>query len=369
MERPISKPPGTPVNQLDTPSLIIDIAKLEHNIEVMHSFFRNTEAKLRPRIDSHGSAAIAHKQIAAGGTVGGISVMTLGQAEVFAQHGFTDIFIVSELVTRHKITRLCLLARSVNITVAVDSEQNVRDLSEAAAAAGVTLDVVIDVDTGLGLCGVQPGIEAVSLAHVVTNIDSLRFVGLTTSEGKIIPDNQNSSDIDTDKRLQSILDTRESIEKAKIDVSTVSTGSTTSYRRSGSMNGITEIRAGSYTLMDNRHLELTPEFTPAATVMTTVTSTPQDSIVITDGGIKSIGGDNGDPRVINVKGATVQGLSAEHVTIQVEAASQSDLRLGDKVCIIPMDIAECVNLHDYLLGVRGDSLEAIWNVTTRGHYR
>ena len=369
MERPITKPPGTPVDQLDTPSLIVDLTRLEQNIEAMHSFFRDREAKLRPRVDSHGCTAIAHKQLAAGGTVGGVSVMTLGQAEVFAQHGFTDIFVASELVTTHKIARVCALARAVKVTVPVDAARNVGDLSEAAVAAGVTLDMAVDVDTGLGLCGVEPGAAAVDLARNVTDAAGLNFVGLTTSEGRALGDNQNGTAVETRQRVQAVLDTREMVEKAGMEVGMVSVGGTDSYEEAAAADGVTEVPAGSYALMDRRHAESTRQFEPAAQVVTAVTSTPEDGVVITDGGVKSIGGDNGDPRVTNVNGATVRGLSAEHVNIDVEGAPDAGLRLGDKVWMVPMDIAECVNLHDYLLGVREGVLEVVWNVATRGQYR
>ena len=369
MERPISKPPGTPVDQLDTPSLIVDLARLEHNIEAMHSFFRHREAKLRPRVDSHGCTAIAHKQLAAGGTVGGISVTTLGQAEVFAQQGFTDIFVASELVTPHKITRLCALAHTVKVTVPVDAARNVTDLSEAAVAAGVTLGVAVDLDTGLGLCGVEPGTAAVDLARKVTDAGGLSFAGLATSEGRAPGDNQNGTAVEARKRIRSIVDTREIVEKAGMDVGMVSVGGTDSYAEAGATDGVTEVPAGSYALMDRHHAESTPQFKPAAQVMTAVTSTPEDGVVITDGGVKSIGGDNGDPLVTSVDRATVRGLSAEHVTVDLEGAPDDGLRLGDKVWMVPMDIAECVNLHDYLLGVREGVLEVVWSVATRGQYR
>ena len=93
MERPIFKPIGTPEEELDTPILVVDLDKLAHNIETMHSFFRRNETKLRPHISAHGSPTIAHMQLAAGGTAGGITVSTLGQAEVFTSNGFNDVLL------------------------------------------------------------------------------------------------------------------------------------------------------------------------------------------------------------------------------------------------------------------------------------
>src|ERR1041384_3252677 len=93
MERPIFKPVGTPVAQLDTPALVVVLPLREQIIATLHAFFEHREAKVRPHVTAHRCPALAHKQLAAGGTVDGISVTTVGEAEVFAEHGFHDITI------------------------------------------------------------------------------------------------------------------------------------------------------------------------------------------------------------------------------------------------------------------------------------
>ena len=120
MERPIFKPIGTPVAQLDTPALVVDLTLVEQNIATLHAFFQQREAKVRPHM-THRCPALAHQQLAAGGTVGGISVTTVGEAEVFAEHGFDNICVANEVVTPQKIRRLCALARRASMIVAVDN--------------------------------------------------------------------------------------------------------------------------------------------------------------------------------------------------------------------------------------------------------
>ena len=136
MERPIFKPIGTPTEELDTPTLVVDLDALAHNIEAVHSFFREREAKLRPHVEAHGCPGIAHRQLASAGTVGGVSVSTVGEAEVFAQAGISDITVANEVVTSQKIARLCALARSSRVTVAVDNPRVVERTSRAAQDAG-----------------------------------------------------------------------------------------------------------------------------------------------------------------------------------------------------------------------------------------
>ena len=166
-----------------------------------------------------------------------------------------------------------------------------------------------------------------------------------------------------------VLDTRQVVESAGLDVNLVSVGGTVGYDVAAVMDGVTEVRAGSYALLDNTYRSHTPQFEPAARVMTTVTSLPEDEIIITDGGGKSIGGEWGNPSVDNVIGAEVHGLSAEHVNLRRPAALGDSLSLGSKVWLTPADGATCANLHDYFFGIRDGCLESVWNISARGQYR
>ena len=137
MERPIMKPIGAPAEELDTPSLVVDLSALESNINHFHSRFLDSQGpKLRPHIQSHLSPAIAHMQLRAPGTVGGIAVSTLGQAETFAQQGFHDILITNLVVTASKISRAAALAKRIGLTIGADSHRNISDLGMAATSAG-----------------------------------------------------------------------------------------------------------------------------------------------------------------------------------------------------------------------------------------
>ena len=369
MERPIHKPVGTQVEELDTPALVVDLAILDQNIEVMHSFFRGRSAKLRPHVESHRCPPIAHKQLAAGGTVGGICVTTVGQAEAFCQSGFTDVFVANEVVAPQKISRLCSLAQHATMTVAVDNAKNVRDLSAAASAGRVSLNVVVDINTRLDRCGVEPGRPAVELATAVSQADGLEFAGLMTYEGAILEDDAEALASESRRWIQQVLDTRQMVEKAGMEVRVVSVGGTYNYEVAATMDGVTEVPAGSYALMDQRYRPYRPQFEPAARIMGTVTALHDGGVVITDSGRKAIGAENGLPAVDNIPGAQVSGLSAEHGTLVLDASADGRLELGDVLWFTPWDIGTCVNLHDYVHGVRDGVLEVVWEITARGRYR
>jgi D-serine deaminase-like pyridoxal phosphate-dependent protein len=369
MERPLFKPVGTPVEQLDTPALVVDLSLLERNIETLHSFFRQQPIRVRPHVEAHRCPAIAHKQLAAGGTTGGIGVATIGQAEVFAEHGCSDIFVANEVVTPIKIRRLCALAHHARLTVAVDHPKNVAALSEAAAAHGVTLGVAVEIHTYGQRCGVEPGQSALDLAQAVRQAGHLEFAGLMTHEGPMPADDPAALSAQSRRWIQQVLDTRQLLERSGIDVRMVSVGGTYNYEIAGTMAGVTEVLAGAYALMDCRHSRARPQFKPAARVMTTVTSRPEPGTAITDAGQKSIGSDTGLPVAEDLLGATVVGLSAEHCRMQLPSAGDGRVGVGDKVWLTPWDIGTCVNLYDYIHAVRDGALEVVWDIAARGRYR
>lgn len=369
MERPIFKPIGSPVDQLDTPALVVDLDVLESNIETVHSFFRDRDAKLRPHIESHRCPAIAHLQLAGGGTVGGVSVTTVGEAEVFAQNGFTDVFVANEVITSAKIARLCGLARSTKITVAVDSADNVAKLSEAAQSNGVNLNVVVDVHTRLERCGVEPGQPALDLASAVTKAQNLRFAGLMSYEGAIISDNPDVVYSESKKAIQPVLDTREMIEKAGMPVDVVSVGGTHNYEMAGAMSGVTEVPAGSYALMDHRYTQSRPQLHPAARVMSTIISHPISEKALSDCGQKALGLDLGLPVIDEFDGASFVAMSAEHGHVMLEGDAQNQASVGDKIWLIPYEMGTTTNVYDYIHAVRDGKLETVWDVSARGRYR
>ena len=368
MERPIFKSIGTPEEALDTPSLVVDLSGLNQNIETMHSFFRSKSTGLRPHVSGHGSPAIAHMQIAAGGTVGGIMTATLGQAEVFAATGIDDVFLANLVTTPSKIARLCSLARRVKMTIVADSATNVNDLGEAAVEAGVTLNVVVEINTRRESTGVGPGRPAVNLANAIAGEEGLHFAGLMTYEGSIRAEGEELMS-ESKKWIQQVLDTREKVEKAGLDVEIVSVGGTHNYEIAGDMDGVTEVPAGSYALMDERYRPCMPQFVNAARIMSCVTSMPEAGNVVTDAGRKAIGGDLENPGVPTVPGAEVRGLSAEHGGFNLDPSIDHGLSLGDRVWFVPHSIASCVNLHDYMHVIRNGKLDAVWDLPARGRYR
>lgn len=364
MERPIFKPLGTAAENLDPSSMVVDVSILDENIHTMHSYFSNCKAKLRPCVNSHLSPAIAHKQLSAGQTCG-ISVNTLSQAEVFAEYGFPDILLANIVTTRPKIERLLALTRTTKITIAVDSLVNISELSDAAIASKSTIDVVVCLNNHLDAIGVPPGKYATGLAKSVAESNGLYFAGLIAYDTHSPELNENEFTDKTTAYFSQILDTKHTLEKSGIDVPTLGICGTRHYNLAAATEDVTEILAGTYALMGASHMKHCSEFSPAARILSIVVSTPEPNLAIIDAGRKTAGSDSGMPIIQNIPGATVKGLSAEHGSIVLP---NINVNIGDKIWVIPWDISETINLHDYIQVIREGYLEAVWDIPARGTY-
>jgi D-serine deaminase-like pyridoxal phosphate-dependent protein len=150
---------GKSASLIPTPALIVETEVLDHNLRLMSDFFARRHAKLRPHFKSHKCVTIARRQLDHGNAVG-ITCAKVSEAEVLAAGGIRDILIANEIVGQGKVERVAELARQCRLSVAVDDESQVRQLSAALAGTGVTVGVLVEVDVGLARCGVPPGERA-----------------------------------------------------------------------------------------------------------------------------------------------------------------------------------------------------------------
>ncbi len=367
MERPIFQPVGTPVEELDTPALVVDLDIMDRNIQTFQSYFNDSPAKVRPVVTSHLCPQIARRQLDVSGTVAGIAVTTLGEAEVFANSGFSDILLANQVVTVSKMRKLCALANRISIGVAVDSAANARQLSQEAVAAGVELRVLIEIEAGMGRCGISPGIEAVALAQNVSGLPGLRFDGIMGSvPGPKSGDEPSQHEAKTRANLQIVLDNAEAIVQAGVPVAVVSVGGTHCYAQAIQMPGVTEVRAGRYPLMDYRLKSFLPELAPAAWVLASVISHPIDGMAVLDAGHKATAPDQGRPVLEGVPDANATRFSAEHGIVELEGDAQTKLNPGDKAWLVPYELGACVNQYDYIRAARDGKLEGFWPISARG---
>jgi D-serine deaminase-like pyridoxal phosphate-dependent protein len=357
--------PGTPVQELDTPALILDLDKFQRNVDKMARFFANKPTVLRPHSKTHKCPQIAQRQLAAGAV--GITCAKVSEASVMAQAGIRSILIANEIVGPAKIERLTELARQATMYVAVDDPNNIRALSVACHNKGVQLGVLIEVDIGMKRCGVQAGPVVIDLARQIADAPGLTFSGILAYEGHLVmvqDPEERARRVRHD--IQPLNDVVESLEKHGLPAKIVSGGGTGTYDISGTCPPMTEIEAGSYVFMDTTYLKIRPEFESSLTLLVTVISRPTPERVIVDAGMKSITHEFGLPQPVDVPGAALRSLSEEHGKIELADPAAISVPAGSKMRVIPSHCCTTVNLHDKMYVCQQDVLVDIWPIAARG---
>ncbi len=350
----------TPFNEIDTPALLLDADALEANLQRMSTFFAHRHCKLRPHFKSHKCTTIARLQMKAGAV--GITCAKLGEAEVVAEAGIRNILIANQIVGPLKICRLVELCRRASPMVAVDSADNVKMLSEHALAGGVSLGVLVEVDVGMGRCGVAPGPAALELARLVAASAGLRFEGLQGYEGHCVDLRDEAERVDkTRQSLKLLVDTRRLIESAGLRVNVVSGGGTGTYTITGDCEGVDEVQAGSYAAMDWWYGDIRPEFKQAMSILTTVVSRPQRAVIVVDVGRKGFGAEWGPPRVKDLLGSEVVGYSSEE-HLKIAVPEDSKLKVGDRIEIIPSHGCTTSNLYSEFVVHKDGMVVASWPI-------
>jgi len=357
-------PFGAGLDEIDTPALLLDRDKLARNIAVMATFVADGSARLRPHAKTHKCVEIARMQLEAGAA--GITCAKVGEAEALAHGGIADILIANQVIGPIKIARLVALARRCAVTVTVDDAGNVAELSAAASAAGVTVGCYVEVDVGMARCGVPDGRAALELARLVDRSSGLVFAGLQTYEGHL----QNVTPLEervarTERDMRGALAAREAVEAGGLAVGQVSGGGTGTHMVTGRLPWMTELQCGSYATMDAQYAAVGGvDFENALTVLATVISRPRPDRTVVDAGLKAVTPEFGEPTVL-VDGATWLGFSEEHGELALDDAAR-DLRVGDKIELIPRHGCTTVNLYDCFHVVRDGRLVDVWAVAGRG---
>ncbi len=354
---------GRRYDEVTTPALLLDLDAARRNIERMAAKFRELPASLRPHVKGHKSPQLARLEVEAGAV--GVACATVWEAEVMATAGIDDVLIANEVVHPDKVRELAALAAGHRITVAVDGLANVDQLERALDRQGAQLEVLIEIDVGMGRCGVRDVADAVGLAERIAGAGHLHLRGLQGFEGHCM--------LELDREVRCAM-TQAANEKlaAAADLLAerghpshdISGGGMGTYFITGAHSRITEVQAGSYSLMDAFHEQLVPgEFEVALTVLGTVIS-HQGNTVILDAGRKAVGVDFAIPPLASVKGGTVRAYAEEHCVIDFDGPSP--LTVGDRAEVLPGYGPTTVNLHDVFFVIEDRVVTDIWPVNPRG---
>ena len=350
------------VAELDTPALIVDLDIFERNLRRVADYAREHDLRLRPHTKTHKSPEVARRQLDLGAA--GLTVAKIGEGEVLmGALPPTDLLVAFPIFGAKKVERLKQLAAKTPVTVAIDSVAAARELEGSGAS------VLVEIDVGLGRVGVTPA-EALDLAREIARIPGLRFRGITFYPGHIKERNPEA----IAKLSALVARTAADFREAGLAPEIVSGGSTPALFQSHEVEGLNEIRPGTYVYNDLNTIASGACRLEdcAASVLVTVVSTPRARTAIVDGGSKTFSSDRLNNatevtfgRVVEAPGSRFHKMNEEHGFLDTTSAER-ELKTGEKIRIIPNHICVAVNLHETVYGVRGDEVERAWKVEGRG---
>ena len=371
---------GTPVDHIDTPALVVDLDAFDRNVAKMAAFARGAGIGLRAHAKTHRSSEVARRQIAAGAV--GQCVQKVGEAEVLAAGGITDILVSNQIVGDAKLDRLAALADGRRIGLCFDDADQVAAASRAAMRAGTTIEGYVEIDVGMSRCGVRPGGPARDLARRIADAPGLRFEGLQAYHGsaqhlKTALERRTA----IDAAIDAVATTHASLAADGLVARTVGGAGTGTFRMEAESGLYTELQAGSYVFMDAEYADLSDqdgqpyrEFEHSLFVLSTVMSVAGRDWVVVDAGLKSSSGEKGLPRVHGKvgldgrPGLACVGMSDEHGKIAVAAGFERP-RLGDRIALVPGHCDPTINLHDWYVGIRNGQVAELWRIDARGASR
>ena len=350
---------GLSLEELDTPSLIVDRPALLRNIARLMDSVKGTGVRVRTHAKSHKCPALAQLQIQHGAV--GICCQKVSEAQVFAQAGIHNILVSNEVVGAGKIPRLLALAQQTDLTVCVDHVDNALALSQAFVQAGIPgnnaaseisqssgrggggtpLKVLVEIDVGQGRCGVPPGAPAVALIQAITQMPGLSFQGLQAYHGTAqhlrLPSERRAA---IAQACAQVRDTITRLQALGIACPIVAGAGTGSYLLEAGSGIYNEIQPGSYVFMDadyqrnqakdhqaqeqqaenfkGQHAGPTSaEFEQSLFVWAGVMSRPTPERAVVDAGLKAFSVDSGLPQVYDMPGVEYIKASDEHGVLRI----------------------------------------------------
>lgn len=355
LEEGVVLPVDVDSDALDTPAVLVDLDVLEANVSAMAELARRHGVALRPHAKSHKSTRVADLQLAHGAN--GLCLATVGEVEVMWAHGIDDLLLAYPILGARKLHRLAPVVDADALTAVADSVEIAQGYSELARSVGRELPVLLEIDSGMERAGVRPE-DAGGLATQVSRLPGLRVRGILTHAGHThqAVDQLGIERVARDE-VRAMQQARESIEAHGIEVEVVSAGSTITTPYLSADDGITEVRPGTYVYNDLRTLSrwaCTVDQIAVSMLATVVSRAPGRATL--NAGSKSITPSRAEPygygHLRNRPDSTFGLLSEEHGVLDL-APEDEDLRIGDRVRVLPIHVCVWMDLQREVYGVRG----------------
>lgn len=348
------------INELETPALVLDFDAFQANMDLMSSYLKGSGAQLRPHFKTSKCVHIAKAQMAAGAK--GITCAKLGEAEVLAQAGIPDLLIANQVVQESKLKRLAQLAKAVKLTVCADQAEQIDRLEQAAAKAGSTVSVYLELEVGMNRCGIADFEEYYTLAKKVMASGHLAYRGIQAYAGQLSHEADEALRIRSAREVEKrVSDLKSYLTRRGIPVEEISGGSTATAKWKARGGVYTELQAGSYIFLDAAYAKCGLEFQRSLSVVTTVISA-RDGKAVVDAGVKNFTMDQVPPLALDLPCERL-GFSEEHTTFYNPGIRK---QIGDQVSFLPGHCCTTLNTFDFLYVRQGKEIIARWDLEGRG---
>lgn len=356
---------------LETPAAVVDLDRLERNLDRAAAYATAHGLALRPHVKTHKTAWIAAEQVRRGAA--GVTCATPREAEVMSEVA-NDILLAYPPVGPARAARIAALPRDVRVIVALDSVEAIIEIERDAESAGRSIGVYIEIDMGMHRVGVPDAQAALALAKRVQRSRALYYEGIAFYPGHVREpvDAQGAA---LARLNTTIADTLEILRAGGAEPTVVSGGSTPTLWHTHELRGVTEMRPGTYVYNDRTTAEIGACAWDecAFTVLATVVSTAVAGQAVIDAGTKALGrepmrgadGGGGFGALLEHPEVVVKGMSEEHGLLDLSRSSWKP-RVGELVRVIPNHVCIVVHLNDTMHGVRGEVVERSWPVDARG---
>lgn len=355
--------------QLDTPVLVIDKTKLEKNLLTLQNFVKQSKVNIRPHAKTHKCSTLAKLQLEYGAI--GICVAKVSEAFELAKAGVKGILITSPVVTVAKITRLLeVLKLAPDTMLVIDNLDNANQLNKYCIENKMTLNVLLDIDAGIGRTGVSFS-QALTYARELNKYSHLNFKGIQCYAGHI----QHIANLAERTLISTQILTAASQIKQQLLSEGIScdiqTGSGTgTFAIDVGVSGVTEIQAGSYCVMDKEYFDIqynNISFEPALTMLTSVISTNHLTHVTVDAGTKALYKVETKPKVISHSHLNYDwdGFGDEQGKVTAEKGVALPL-LGEVLELIVAHCDPTINLFDHFYITENDIVIERWDIDLRG---
>ena len=361
--------PPLPLAALETPAPVVDLDRLAHNLDRMAAYAALHGLALRPHVKTHKAPRVAADQMRLGAA--GLTCATPRELEVMSDVA-RDLLWAYPPVGAARLERIMALPHETRLTVALDSAESARGLSEAAERAGRRIGVYVELDVGMRRVGVADADAAVALAHLVADLPWLRYAGVAFYPGHV-----RQRGPDQGPALRALGESLGATLDAGLRPAVVSGGSTPAAWRMHEVAGVTEVRPGTYVYNDRVTASLGAcDWDDCAfTVLATVVSTAVPGQAVIDAGTKALGREPmaegaaaGYGALLERPEVVVRAMSEEHGILDL-GASYWRPSVGDQVRVVPNHVCVAVHLHDTVHGVRNGLVETSWPVAARGRDR